>query len=52
MRVLGFGFLVVWLLAPGLLAIMVADTVQAPEITQSLAQPISDVEEDLLNLLD
>jgi|APPan5920702752_1055751.scaffolds.fasta_scaffold76450_2 hypothetical protein len=52
MRLLGFGFLIVWLFASAPLAITVADTVQAPDTTQSLTQPVPDVEEDLLNLLD
>jgi hypothetical protein len=52
MRLLGFGFVIVWLLASAPLAITVADTVQAPDTTQSLAQPVPDVEEDLLNLQD
>ena len=52
MRVLGFGFLIVWLSAPAPLAFTVADTVQTPDTTQSPAQPVPDIEEDLLNLED
>jgi hypothetical protein len=52
MRLFGFGFLTVWLLASVPTAITVADSVQAPDTTQSLPQPIPSVEEDLLNLLD
>jgi hypothetical protein len=52
MRLLGFGFLIVWLLASAPLAITVADTVQAPEITQTLPHPVPAVEEDLLDLED
>jgi hypothetical protein len=54
MRLFGFGFLIVWLLVSAPVAITVADTSQgvAPDATQSLPQPITGVEEDLLNLLD
>ena len=50
---LGIGFVVFWLLAPAPAAISVAETVvQVPDVTQSLAQPMPDVEEDLLSLDD
>ena len=54
MRALGFGFVIVWLFASAPLAITVADTIQAPNTTQSLPQPAPVVEDpiDLLNLLD
>jgi len=54
MRVLGFSFLMVWLLATAPFAITVADTVQAPDRTQSLPEPVPGLDEamDLLNLLD
>jgi hypothetical protein len=54
MRVFGFGFLIVWLLVSAPMAITVAQTVEGvtPDTTQSLPQPISGVEDDLLNLLD
>jgi hypothetical protein len=52
MRLFGLGFVIVWLFASAPLVISVADTVQAPDTTQSLAQPVPDVEEDLLNLQD
>jgi hypothetical protein len=54
MRVLGFGFLIVWLLATAPFAITVADTLQAPDGTQSLPEPVPGVDEsmDLLNILD
>jgi len=54
MRLLGLGFLIVWRLASAPSAITVADTVQPPPKTQTLPQPVPDVEEpiDLLNLLD
>jgi hypothetical protein len=54
MRLFGFGFLIVWLLVSVPMAITVADTLQgaAPDTKQSLPQPITGAEEDLLNLLD
>jgi hypothetical protein len=54
MPALGFGFLIVWLFVSAPLAITVADTIQAPNTTQSLPQPAPVVEDpiDLLNLLD
>jgi hypothetical protein len=52
MPLLGFGFLIVCLLASAPLAITVADTIQPPDTTQSLPQPNPEAELDLLNLLD
>ena len=56
MRLLGSGFLIVWVLASAPMAITVADSTPAPavapEATQSLPQPAPGVEEDLLNTLD
>jgi hypothetical protein len=45
---LGISFLIVWLLAPAPMAVAETATIQAPDGTQSPAQP----EEDLLNLDD
>jgi hypothetical protein len=52
-RLFGFGFLIVWLLASVPTAITVAETVRGPDATQSLPQPIPALQDDdLLNILD